>query len=193
MKILKTSIDCIDEEIITEAIRVLADGGVVLYPTDTVYGLGANIFNKNAVKKVYDIKQRSLLKPLSILVHDIEAIKLVAKVSLSQKEQLKEYLPGPYTFILNKRPIVPRTITSGLNSVGVRVPDCDIARNLARIFPITTTSANLSDDEVLDNPDEILEQLDCEVDLVIDVGNLNSNNPSSIIDLSGFKPKIIRK
>ncbi len=118
---------------------------------------------------------------------------MVAKVSLSQKEQLKEYLPGPYTFILNKRPIVPRTITSGLNSVGVRVPDCDIARNLARIFPITTTSANLSDDEVLDNPDEILEQLDCEVDLVIDVGNLNSNNPSSIIDLSGFKPKIIRK
>lgn len=193
MKILKTSIDCIDEEIITEAIRVLADGGVVLYPTDTVYGLGANIFNKNAVKKVYDIKQRSLLKPLSILVHDIEAINLVAKVSLSQKEQLKEYLPGPYTFILNKRPIVPITITSGLNSVGVRVPDCDIARNLARIFPITTTSANLSDDEVLDNPDEILEQLDCEVDLVIDVGNLNSNNPSSIIDLSGFKPKIIRK
>ena len=90
MKILKTSIDCIDEEIITEAIRVLADGGVVLYPTDTVYGLGANIFNKNAVKKVYDIKQRSLLKPLSILVHDIEAINLVAKVSLSQKEQLKE-------------------------------------------------------------------------------------------------------
>ena len=75
----------------------------------------------------------------------------------------------------------------------MRVPDCDIARNLARIFPITTTSANLSDDEVLDNPDEILEQLDCEVDLVIDVGNLNSNNPSSIIDLSGFKPKIIRK
>ena len=85
MKILKTSIDCIDEKIINEAINVLADGGVVLYPTDTVYGLGANIFDKKAVRRVYDIKQRSFLKPFSILVKDIEAIDLVAKVSLNQK------------------------------------------------------------------------------------------------------------
>ena len=102
MKILKTSIDCLDEKIINEAINVLTDGGVVLYPTDTVYGLGANIFDKYAVRRVYSIKQRSLLKPFSILVKDIEAINLVAKVSLAQKEILNKYLPGPYTFILNK-------------------------------------------------------------------------------------------
>ena len=193
MKIIKTSIDKFDENIINEAVNVLADGGVVLYPTDTVYGLGANIFDNKAVKRVFNIKQRSYLKPLSILVSDVDSIDLVAKVSLSQKNIINSYLPGPYTFILNKRNIVPRLVTGGLANVGVRVPDNELACRLASIFPITTTSANLSDDEILSNPGEILEQLGCEVDLVIDVGDLKSKKASSIIDLSGFKPKIIRK
>jgi L-threonylcarbamoyladenylate synthase len=114
-------------------------------------------------------------------------------VPLKQKEVINNYLPGPYTFILNRRKIVPRTVTSGSALVGVRVPDNEIACRLASIFPITTTSANLSDDEVLSNPKEILEQLDCEVDLVIDVGELKSNHASRIVDLSGRNPKIIRK
>ena len=160
MKVLKTSIDEIDEEIIFKAINVLADGGVVLYPTDTVYGLGANIFDKKAVKRVFEIKRRSYLKPLSILVKDVETIDLVAKISMGQKNTIMEYLPGPYTFILDKRSIVPRIITSGTSYVGVRVPGNGLARRLAGIFPITTTSANISDDEVLTNPPDILDQLD---------------------------------
>ena len=193
MKILKTSIDNFDGEIIDEAINVLADGGIVLYPTDTVYGLGANIFDKRAVKRVFEIKQRSPLKPLSILVSDVDAIDLVAKVSVMQKEVINQYLPGPYTFILKKREIVPRVVTSGSSLVGVRVPDNEIACRLATIFPITTTSANLSDDEVLSNPKDILDQLDCEVDLVIDIGDLDSIHASKVIDLSNSSPKIIRK
>ena len=97
MKIIKTTLDSVDENIINEAINVLADGGIVLYPTDTVYGLGANIFDKGAVRRVFDIKQRNLLKPLSILVSNVDSIDLVAKVSLSQKEIINSYLPGPYT------------------------------------------------------------------------------------------------
>ena len=193
MKILKTDIDKIDEKIIYEAIEVLAGGGVGLYPTDTVYGLGANIFDVTAVKKVFDIKQRSLLKPLSILVSDINAIDLVAKVSTEQKKVINNHLPGPYTFILKRRRIVPRAVTSGSNYVGVRVTDNEIACRLASLFPITTTSANLSDEEVLSCPKDILDQLDCEVDLVIDVGELKSNHASKIVDLSGRNPKIIRK
>ena len=192
MKFLKTSIDEVDEDIVSEAINVLANGGVILYPTDTVYGLGANIFDNRAVRRIFEIKQRSLLKPLSILVSDLKAIDLVAKVSLNQKELIRDYLPGPYTFILKKRKIIPRVIKSGSSYVGVRVPDNQLACRLSSLFPITTTSANISDDEVLSNPCEILEQLDCDIDLVIDVGDLNSNKPSSIIDLSGIKPKIIR-
>lgn len=193
MKILKTEIDKIDEEIICEAVNVMANGGVVLYPTDTVYGLGANIFDNKAVKKVFEIKRRNMLKPLSILVKDVSTIDLVAKVSLDQKEILNNFLPGPYTFILNKRKTVPRAITGGSTYVGVRVPDNQLARRLSKIFPITTTSANISDEDVLPTPDEILEQLESDVDLVIDVGKLNSKKASSVIDLTGLKPKIIRK
>lgn len=193
MKILKTEIDKIDEEIISEAVNVMANGGVVLYPTDTVYGLGANIFDNKAVKKVFEIKRRNMLKPLSILVKDVSTIDLVAKVSLDQKEILNNFLPGPYTFILNKRKTVPRAITGGSTYVGVRVPDNQLACRLSKIFPITTTSANISDEDVLSTPYEILEQLESDVDLVIDVGKLNSKKASSVIDLTGLKPKIIRK
>ena len=157
MKFLKTSIDEVDEDIVSEAINVLANGGVILYPTDTVYGLGANIFDNRAVRRIFEIKQRSLLKPLSILVSDLKAIDLVAKVSLNQKELIRDYLPGPYTFILKKRKIIPRVITSGSSYVGVRVPDNQLACRLSSLFPITTTSANISDDEVLSNPSEILQ------------------------------------
>ncbi len=127
MKILKTSIDTVDEKIVGEAIDVMSEGGVVLYPTDTVYGLGANIFDTSAVKRIFEIKQRSLLKPVSILIPDMAAIDLVARVSNDQKEVINNYLPGPYTFILRRTPIVPRVVTSGSAYVGIRVPNNDIA------------------------------------------------------------------
>ena len=193
MKIFKTGIDKVDEKIVGEAIDVMSEGGVVLYPTDTVYGLGANIFDTSAVKRIFEIKQRSLLKPVSILIPDMAAIDLVARVSNDQKEVINNYLPGPYTFILRRTPIVPRVVTSGSAYVGIRVPNNDIACRLAGLFPITTTSANISDDEVLSNPEDILEQLGCDVDLVIDVGDLSSDHASMIIDLSQSNPKIIRR
>ena len=193
MNILKTGVDEVDKKVIDEAIKVMSEGGVVLYPTDTVYGLGANIFNNSAVRRVFEIKQRSLLKPLSILVCDKPAVNLVSKVSPEQMKIIDSYLPGPYTLILKKKRIVPRVITSGSTYVGVRIPDNQLACSLASIFPITTTSANISDKEVLNTPQEILEQLDCDVDLVIDAGSLDGRKASVIVDLSEDEPKIIRR
>ncbi|MBR5954628.1 MAG: threonylcarbamoyl-AMP synthase [Methanobrevibacter sp.] len=193
MKILKTDNSAPDESVIDEAIEVLANGGVIIYPTDTVYGLGANIFDNKAVRKVFEIKQRSLLKPLSVLVSDTDAIELIARISIYQKDTIDKYLPGPYTFILNKTPIVPRVVTSGSTHVGVRVPKNEIACRLASLFPITTTSANLSDEEVLSSPKDILNQLGCDVDLVIDVGPLKSNKASTIVDLTSAQPTFIRR
>ena len=95
MKVLETDFDNFDKSVINEAIEVMANGGVILYPTDTVYGLGANIFNKLAVKKIYNIKNRSPSKPLSILVSSKEAINLVANVRLRDKPYINKYLPGP--------------------------------------------------------------------------------------------------
>lgn len=193
MKILKTNQNEVDKKVIDEAVKVLADGGVILYPTDTVYGLGANIFNRKAVKKVYNIKKRSYLKPVSLLVSSKDAIPLVSKASLNQLNFIDKYLPGPYTFILKKSKIVPRHLTSGSANVGVRVPKSEIACSLAKIFPITTTSANLSNKDTLDTPEEILKQLGCEVDLIIDVGPLKSGNPSTIIDLIGEEPVFVKR
>ena len=193
MKILKTNQNEVDKKVIDEAVKVLADGGVILYPTDTVYGLGANIFNRKAVKKVYNIKKRSSLKPVSLLVSSKDAIPLVSKASLNQLYFIDKYLPGPYTFILKKSKIVPRHLTSGSANVGVRVPKSEIACSLAKIFPITTTSANLSNKDTLDTPEEILKQLGCEVDLIIDVGPLKSGNPSTIIDLTGEEPVFVKR
>lgn len=193
MKILKTNQNEVDKKVIDEAVKVLADGGVILYPTDTVYGLGANIFNRKAVRKVYNIKKRSYLKPVSLLVSSKDAIPLVSKASLNQLNFIDKYLPGPYTFILKKSKIVPRHLTSGSANVGVRVPKSEIACSLAKIFPITTTSANLSNKDTLDTPEEILKQLGCEVDLIIDVGPLKSGNPSTIIDLTGEEPVFVKR
>lgn len=193
MKILKTNQNEVDKKVIDEAVKVLADGGVILYPTDTVYGLGANIFNRKAVKKVYNIKKRSYLKPVSLLVSSKDAIPLVSKASLNQLNFIDKYLPGPYTFILKKSKIVPRHLTNGSVNVGVRVPKSEIACSLAKIFPITTTSANLSNKDTLDTPEEILKQLGCEVDLIIDVGPLKSGNPSTIIDLTGEEPVFVKR
>ena len=193
MKILKTNQNEVDKKVIDEAVKVLADGGVILYPTDTVYGLGANIFNRKAVKKVYNIKKRSYLKPVSLLVSSKDAIPLVSKASLNQLNFIDKYLPGPYTFILKKSKIVPRHLTSGSVNVGVRVPKSEIACSLAKIFPITTTSANLSNKDTLDTPEQILKQLGCEVDLIIDVGPLKSGNPSTIIDLTGEEPVFVKR
>ena len=193
MKILKTDNSSPDENVINEAIDVLANGGVVIYPTDTVYGLGTNIFNNRAVRNVFKIKQRSLLKPLSILVPDTDTIELIAQISIYQKDMIDKYLPGPYTFILNKTPVVPRVVTGGLNHVGVRVPENEIACTLASLFPITTTSANLSNENVLSTPKDILNQLGCDVDLVIDVGPLESNKSSTIVDLTTLQPTFIRR
>ncbi len=193
MKILKTNNSAPDENVINEAIDVLANGGVIIYPTDTVYGLGANIFDNKAVRNVFKIKQRNLLKPLSILVSNTDAIELVARISIYQKDTIDKYLPGPYTFILNKTPIVPRVVTGGLTHVGVRVPENKIACKLASIFPITTTSANLSNEKVLSSPEDILKQLGCDVDLVIDVGPLEAKSASTIIDLTTPQPTFIRR
>lgn len=192
MKILKLNPNNPDKNIINQAIRVMAEGGVILYPTDTVYGLGANIFNKTAVNKIYRIKNRDSFKPLSILIPNIESLDLVADVNLKNRSIIQKWLPGQFTFILPKTKIIPSYVSSNYK-IGVRIPDSTIATSLAKIFPIITTSANLANKETLSNPHGILKQLGDNVDLVIDVGDLKSCSPSTIIDLTEFKPSLVRK
>ncbi len=180
-----------DMDLIGEAIEIMAGGGVILYPTDTVYGLGANIFNNDAVERIYEIKKRDQSKPLSVLVQNTESLELIADLNRSTREIINKWLPGPFTFILNKKNAVSPYVSAS-SKVGVRIPDYKIARALASLFPITTTSANLTNECTLSNPQDILKQIGTDIDLVIDVGDLGAANPSTVIDLSSSKPTLVR-
>lgn len=192
MKIKKIDQSNVDINLIYETIDVMANGGVILYPTDTVYGLGANVFDESAVNKIYNLKRRSKDKPLSICVSTIQNISLVADVSNEQKCFMYKYLPGPYTFLLNKKDIVPEYVAPFTDKVGVRVPDSVFSRLISSIFPIITTSANISNESTLSNPKDIIKQLDNDVDLVLDAGVLNDNKPSTVVDLTKDVPKTLR-
>ncbi len=180
-----------DMDLIGEAIEIMAGGGVILYPTDTVYGLGANIFNNDAVERIYEIKKRDQSKPLSVLVQNTESLELIADLNRSSREIINKWLPGPFTFILNKKNMVSPYVSAS-SKVGVRIPDYKIARALASLFPITTTSANLTNECTLSNPQDILKQIGNDIDLVIDVGDLGDAKPSTVIDLSSSKPTLVR-
>ena len=191
MKIFKMSGENPDMDLIGEAIEIMAGGGVILYPTDTVYGLGANIFNNDAVERIYEIKKRDQSKPLSVLVQNTESLELIADLNRSSREIINKWLPGPFTFILNKKNMVSPYVSAS-SKVGVRIPDYKIARALASLFPITTTSANLTNECTLSNPQDILKQIGNDIDLVIDVGDLGDAKPSTVIDLSSSKPTLVR-
>ncbi|MEA4956963.1 putative protein YciO [bioreactor metagenome] len=192
MKIVKMDKNNPDFNLINEAIEVLSSGGVVLYPTDTVYGLGANIFDEKAVEKVYNIKNRDYFKPLSVCVSSVPEISLIADTPLDIINILKKNLPGPFTFILYKKDPILDYATKN-HKIGIRIPESIISRNLTKNFPITTTSANLSGKETLNNPDDIIKQLNKGIDFVIDVGILEQSKPSTVIDLTRKKQDILRQ
>lgn len=191
MKIIEITHD--NQEIVIKTARsILKRGGTVIYPTDTLYGLGANAFDEKAVKKVFKIKQRSLHKPISICVSKIEDIKEIAYMDEKIENQIRKLFPGPFTVILKKKENIPLILTADSEKIGIRIPDNKICREISREFPITTTSANISGEKIPDSPDEIIEQLDERVDLIIDAGVYKDKIHSTVIDMTVFPPKILR-
>jgi len=193
MKIIKMDPKYPDEESIHEAIDVLISGGVILYPTDTVYGLGANVFNEGALKKVYEIKNRDFNKPLSVSVSSLNDLLLIAEIRIEHRDLVIDKLPGPFTFVLYKTPVIPNNFISNNKKIGVRIPKCKITTELSQIFPITSTSANLSSKETLETPKKIAKQLNGDVDLAIDIGPLTSKQASTVVDLTRRDYKILRQ
>ena len=193
MKIIKMNPEDPDEEAIHKAIDVMVSGGVIIYPTDTIYGLGANAFNQEAVKKIYEIKDRDFDKPLSVSVSSINDLLLIAEIRSEHRNLVLDKLPGPFTFVLYKTPVIPDDHVSISKKIGVRIPDCKIAIELSQIFPITSTSANLSSKDTLETPKKIAKQLNGDVDLAIDIGPLASKKASTVADLTKKDIKILRQ
>jgi tRNA threonylcarbamoyl adenosine modification protein (Sua5/YciO/YrdC/YwlC family) len=176
------------------ATDVLRDGGLLIYPTDSVYGLGCDLFNKNAVEKIYRIKGNDKRKLLSFICHDLKGIAEYAYVSNAAYKIMRHLLPGPYTFILNATKQVPKILLEKRKTVGIRVPDNIVCQALLSDFgrPIISTSACLPDQEFLSDPDEIEAKFLHLVDLFMDSGP-GGLVPSTVIDFTQDEPVVVRQ
>jgi len=173
---------------------VLNDGGLIIYPTDSVYGLGCDLFNKSAVEKIYHYKGDDKRKMLSFICPDLKGITEYAYVSNAAYKVMRHLLPGPYTFILNATKQVPKILLEKRKTVGIRVPDNAVCQALLSEFgrPIISTSACLSGQDFLSDPEEIAATFDKIVDLFLDSGP-GSLEPSTIIDFTQDEPVVIRQ
>ena len=185
------------EKAIENIVKILKKGGLIIYPTDTVYGLGCDITNTKALEKVAKLKGQKLSKSnFSFICNDLSNLSdYVKQIDTTTFKILKRNLPGPYTFILPGNNNLPKAFKKK-NTVGIRVPDNNIALELVKQLgnPIISTSIH-DEDEVLEyttDPELILEKWDNLVDLVID-GGYGDNQPSTVIDLSGDMPIIVRE
>lgn len=179
---------------IQAAAEVLREGGLIIYPTDTVYGLGCDLFNKKAIERIYQLKGKKKQKRLSFICPDLKDIAKYAFVSTPSYKIMRHLLPGPYTFILEATRLVPKILLEKRKTVGIRVPDNKICHDLLAEFgnPIISTSASLPDQHYLNDPDEIADIFDHSVDLFLDSG-FGGVLPSSIIDLSIEEPEVVRE
>jgi len=185
------------EAAIKKVVDVLRDGGLVIYPTDTVYGLGCDITNSRALERIAKIKGIKLEKAnFSFVCSDLSNLSdYVRQIDTSTFKILKRALPGPYTFILPGNNDLPKEFRKK-KTVGIRVPDNRIAQEIVKMLgnPIVSTSIH-DDDEVIEystDPELIFEKWQNLVDLVID-GGYGDNTPSTIIDLSGYEPIVVRE
>lgn len=183
---------------IEEVVEVLKKGGIIIYPTDTIYGLGCDITNQKAVEKICRLRG---IKPekanFSFICSDLRHISdYVKPIDTATFRVLKKALPGPFTFIFNASNNVPKLLSSKKKTVGIRVPDNDIAREIVKLLgnPILSTSIR-DDDEVIEystDPELIHEKYEDSVDLVID-GGYGDNEPSTVVDCTSGTFEIIRE
>jgi tRNA threonylcarbamoyl adenosine modification protein (Sua5/YciO/YrdC/YwlC family) len=179
---------------INKAVEVLKEGGIIIYPTDTVYGIGCDIFNKVALERIFSIKNDSNTKLFSFVCADLKDISQYARVSDYAYRTMKHLLPGPYTFILPAAKLVPKTLWSKRKTVGIRVPNNSITLEIVKELgnPIISTSTTNRLGNVLTDPFEIKNIFHNQVDLMLACGPLNGE-PSSVVDLSEEAPEVIRE
>ena len=172
---------------IKKASEIIRNNGIVIYPTETVYGIGANIFSNIALEKVFAIKKRDKDKPVSVAVSDLKMMGDLVYIGKKERHFIEKFLPGPVTVVLKKRDLVPGVLTSGSELVGIRFPAHETTINLIQLagVPITSTSANFSGEAPPRRADEIR----VGADYIIDGGECKGE-PSTVVDL--VNRKIIR-
>lgn len=193
VRVLKVGLVDVDEAVL-EASRVVKAGGLVVYPTDTVYGLGADPFNEAAVERVFKAKRREA-KPMPVLVSSVEAAQRLVIVNEAAEKLMRAFWPGALTIILPSRGQLPRRVSAGLSSLGVRMPSHEVALKLVEACggALIGTSANISGRPPPRTVEEALAQLGRGVDLALDAGPALRGVPSTVVDLSGGEPSLVRE
>jgi tRNA threonylcarbamoyl adenosine modification protein (Sua5/YciO/YrdC/YwlC family) len=180
---------------IKQVAEVLANGGIIAYPTDTYYGIGCDLFNKASIEKIYQLKRRSHVEPFSFICSDLKNISEYAQVTNYAYKTMKRLLPGPYTFVLEGSRLVPKIMLTKRHTLGIRVPDNAICLAIVQDLghPVITTSAtNPETKDILSTPQQIKEKLGHAIDLIIDGGAV-PGQPSSVISLIGDTPEVLRE
>lgn len=179
---------------ISKAVDVLKSGGIIIFPTDTYYGLGCDLFNRDGIEQILSIKNESDTKLFSFICSDLKDISKYAKVSDYAYRTMKHLLPGPYTFILPAAKVIPKKLWSKRKTVGIRVPNHSVTLQIVKELgnPIASTSATTRLGEPIIDPFEIKNIFNSRVDLMLASNTMNFE-PSSVVDLSGEEPEIIRE
>jgi L-threonylcarbamoyladenylate synthase len=187
--------DCdLSEEQLEEVVAVLKEGELIVYPTDTLYGIGADPFNESSVKKVFLAKERPFDMPLSIAVSNEKMMESVAVLNDNARRLIRRFMPGALTIMLTRKPTIPDILTSGANQVGIRIPNHPLAiRLIDRFGPITSTSANLHSHKDPVDAKIPLKDLKDTVKICIDCGRTAKAEPSTIVDVSDGTVEVIRK
>lgn len=167
-------------------INTLKNDGIIIFPTDTVYGIGCNCFSEKAIERIFDIKERSKRNPINVLTNNVEKINYVAKnINKKQEELINKYMPGALTLILDKKEEVPKILTANLNTIGVRIPNNKIALEILENFknPLATTSVNISNNVPGIELEDFIEVFKDKVDIIINGGKSKIGIASTIINL----------
>lgn len=184
-----------DERSIEKAGKIIAGGGLVAFPTETVYGLGASAFREDSVKKIYEAKGRPSDNPLIVHIADVTDIdRLTAECSEKARALIEAFMPGPFTVILKKSGAIPDTVTAGMDTVAVRYPKNETAQRLIRAagVPIAAPSANLSGKPSPTEARHVIDDMTGRIDAVIDGGSCDVGVESTIVDASGDIPVLLR-
>ena len=189
------SIDAVHPQprVVEKAVSVLAEGGLVAFPTDTYYAIGCDLFDKRAIERIYQLKQLPKTHELSFLCSDLSEVARYAMLDNAAFRVLRRKTPGPFTFILPATRLVPELALSRQKTVGVRLPASPVALEIVRklAHPVVSTSAATADGEVLIDARDVRDRLGHGLELILD-GGYQANEPSSVVDLTGSEPRVVR-
>ena len=187
--------ETINEDELNNVIDVIEKGGIVVFPTDTVYGVATNSLDETAIKKLFELKGRNDNKPICVLTSNVDKIKKIAYINEEEQKIIDKYMPGALTIILNKKNNVSNVLTSNLDTVGVRIPNNEIAlRILGKLdYPLATTSANISGMEAAVKIDDIIQVFNNKVDIIVDGGITDLKKSSTIVKIENNEIKVLRE